>query len=241
MTLGSMIDGVRERNHQITVYRHGERPEIETWLATHGVPVESRSLPAGGPDPFIELRTDGEVVGIIGVDAVEGLLEPPIRPPGDRDDVSAGYRALFEILENTVFSGMNRRELLAVSREIEDRAFRVGAGTLRACFQTLSAFKSQTEAYRTLATETDLDIHIYGVDDWTPPAISGITYHETAEQFERYWALAYDGGPDQTQACGLVAEEHADEYRGFWTNDTARVEAIATALETPESPSNTSP
>lgn len=233
MTLTSLIDEFRERNHQVTVYRNGEGTEIETWLATHGVDVESRPLPAGGPDPFIELTTDGEVVGIIGVDAIEGLLDPPVRFPGDRTDISEGYRALFEMLEKTVFSGMSRRELLAVSREIEDRAFRVGDGTLWVSFQTLSTFRSQTEVYRTLGAETTLDIHIYGMDDWSPPGIAGLTYHaEAAERFEPYWVLAYDGGSDETQACGLVAEERADEYSGFWTNDTATVETIATAFDT---------
>ena len=98
-------------------------------------------------------------------------------------------------------------------------------------FQTLSTFKSQTEVYRTLATETDLDIHIYGLDDWTPPTISGVTYHtDGAEGLEPYWALAYGGGPTDSQACGLVAQEHSNEYTGFWTSDPALVEEIRTAL-----------
>jgi hypothetical protein len=233
MTLNSLIDEVRGRAHQIIVYGRDERPEIETWLAAHGVPVTARSLPEGGPDPFIEIRADGEVVGIIGVEAVEGLLEPPIRRPGERSDVSAGYRALFAILERTVFTGMNRRELLAVSREIEDRAFRVGEGTLQVSFQTFSTFRSQIAVYRTLGAETSLDIHIHGVGDWTPPAISGVTYHadETA-RVASYWALAYDGGPDATQACGLLAEEESDDYRGFWTNDAATVADIAATVTT---------
>jgi len=230
MTLTSLIDGFRPQTHQVVVYRNGERPEIERWLASHGVPVESRSLPAGGPDPFIEIRTDEQVVGLIRVDAVDGLLEPPIRRPGD--GASPEYRALFELLEKTVFTGMNRRELLAVSREIEDRAFRVGDGTLRVSYQTLSVFKSQMSTYRTLADETSLDIHIYGVEDWTPPAVAGITYHADNDgQFEPYWVLAYDGGSGETQTCGLVAEEDEAGYSGFWTNDTATVQSIATTLE----------
>lgn len=233
MTLNALIEEFRAQKHQVTVYRSGDQRAIESWLATHGVPVESRSLPAGGPAPFIEIKTDGDVVGIIGVEAVEALFEPPIRPPGDRAGVSAGYRALFEILEKTVLTGMTRRELLAVSREIEDRAFRVGEGTLWVSFQTLSTFRSQTDVYRTLGAETDLEIHIYGVEDWTPPAIDGITYHPKAsERFEPYWVLAYDGGPDETQASGLVAEAHAEGYTGFWTNDVATVETIANTFET---------
>ena len=231
--INELIAELRNREHQFTIYRRGDQPEIEVWLADHGVAVESRSLPPGGPEPFVEIKTDGEVVGVIGIEAVEGLLEPPISRPGDRDDISDGYRVLFDVFEKMVLSGMNRRELLAVSREIEDRAYRVGEGTLRVNFQTLSTFRSQTEVYRTLTTETDLDIHIHGLDDWTPPTITGITYHiDEAERFEPYWALAYDGGPTDSQACGLVAQEHSNDYTGFWTNDPALVEEIATALAT---------
>lgn len=230
--LGSLIDERRDRDYHCTIYRRGEPPDIERWLADRGIVTEARLLPPHGPDPFIEITVDEEVVGIIGIEAIEGLTEPPIIRPGEDNKWSAGYRALFELLDKTVISGMNRRELLAVSREIEDRAFRTGSGTLRASFQTFSTFESQTAVYRTLAAETALDIHLYGVEDWTPPAISGITYHaDDAKRLEPYWALAYDGGPDRTQACGLVAEELSDGYTGFWTSDAAVVEEIATRLD----------
>lgn len=229
--LDSLITEHRETGHQFTVYRSGDEPALETWLINHGVATESRPLPPGGPDPFIEIKTDGEVVGVIGVKAVEKLFEPPVVELDDRDDISEGYGVFFEVLEKTVFSAMERRDLLAVSREIEERAFRVGKGTLRVCFQTFSTFKSQMGVYRTLADETGLDIHIYGVEDWTPPEITGITYHaEAAKRFEPYWALAYDGGPNVENACGLVAKEDFDEYTGFWTNDPVIVEEIATTL-----------
>ena len=232
--LDTLIADLQDRDHHCTVYRSGDPPEIEQWLANHGVAIESRLLPPDGPSPFIEIKVNDEVVGVVGIEAVEGLIEPPIVRPGERDEISEGYRVLFEILEKTVVSGMSRREFLAVSREIEDRAFRVGEGTLRVSFQTLSNFESQLDVYRTLATETDLTIHIIGVEDWTPPAFAGITYHAEAVQgFEPYWALAFDGGADGTQACGLVAEELSDGYTGFWTSDSSIVGEIAAALNTP--------
>jgi len=82
------------RQHQVTVYRSGNRLEIETWLAGHGVNAESRSLPSPGPNPFIEIKTDGEVIGIIGVEAIEALLEPPIYRPGDQNGISGVPSAL---------------------------------------------------------------------------------------------------------------------------------------------------
>lgn len=229
--LDSLIAGIREREHQFTVYRSGTQPDVEAWLIDHGIPVESRPLPPGGPAPFVEIKTDDEVVGIVGIDAVEESLEPPINRPGDGDEVSKGYQALSEVLGKTVVSGVDRRELLAVSQEIEDRAYRVGEGTLRVSFQTLSTFRSQLAVYRALATETDLDIHVHGLDDWTPPTIAGITYHVGgAERVEPYWALAYDGGATDSHACGLVAQEHSGTYTGFWTSDPALVDEIATTL-----------
>ena len=230
--IGSLISDVRDGRKQCIVYRSGEVPEIERWLTDRGVATRSRPVPSAWPNPFIEIRTNDEVAGVIGIEAAEALIEPPIVGPDKREELPEGYRALFDILERTGFSGMGRRDLLAVSREIEDRAYRVGDGTLWVCFQTLSAFRSQTEVYRTLATETDLDIHVYGVEDWTPPAIPGITYHtEEAEEFEPYWIMAYDGGSNETQACGLVAEERSDEYAGFWTNDPTRVGKIISEIE----------
>ena len=231
--LDSLIADIQNTDQQFTVYRSGDPPEIEHWLATHGVTIRSRPLPPHWPSPFIEIKTNGEVVGVIGVDAIERLIEPPLVMPGERDGVSKGYRVLFDILEKTMFSGMSRRDLLAISREIEDRAFRVGNGTLKVSFQTFSTFRSQTEVYRTLATETDLDIHIYAIEDWTPPAIPGITYHtDAAEQFEPYWVVAYDGGTDETQACGLVGKERSGEFTGFWTNDSTVIEEITRTLDT---------
>ncbi|MFC6785157.1 DICT sensory domain-containing protein [Halobaculum halobium] len=124
---------------------------------------------------------------------------------------------------------MRRRSLLAVSREIEDRAHRVGTGTLRASFQRFSAFRPQVGVYSYLAADTDLSVHVHGVDDWDVPPIPGVRYHAVDDELERFWVLAFDGG-DEGQACGLVAREDSDGYTGFWTDDAAIVAEIAAAV-----------
>ena len=140
---------------------------------------------------------------------------------------------LLGLLEDTAFTSLDRRQLLGTSREIEDRAFRVGDGTLRVSFQSLSAFENQTEVYRHLAANTDLDIHVYGEADWTPPAIDDITYHETSDDtVERFWVVAFDGGSERGQACALVARAEDDDYTGFWTYDPKSVDDVLAALET---------
>jgi DICT domain-containing protein len=85
--------------------------------------------------------------------------------------------------------------------------------------------------YRRLATETDLDVHVYGAADWNPPEIAGITYHGLGDDaLERYWVLAFDGGTDETRACGLVAREEPGGYDGFWTDDPEVVRTILAEL-----------
>jgi len=229
--LDSLLASVRDHSREFTVYRGDEQTDLETQFAAHSVEIAHRQLPPHGPEPFVIVEEDGEFAGAVPVGSLERLLEPPVVRPPEPGDVSEGYRVLFEILDETVFTAMGRRQLLTVSREIEERAFRTGAGTLRVGFQTLSAFEPQVEVYRTLATDTALDIHIYAVDDWSPPHISGVTYYDYAENtHERYWVLAFDGGGDESRACGLVAQQRGDEYDGFWSDDPAVVADITAAL-----------
>ncbi len=227
----SLLTERETSRNQFTIYRSGDRTPLEDWLSDHGVTVTAKSLPEGGPDSFVEILRDEEVVGIIGLQELETLLEPPIVRPTD-EGVSTAYRVVFDVLDETLFTSLNRRELLAISREIEERAYRVENGTLRVSFQQFSTFMSQIEVYRVLATETALDIHIYGTPDWIPPEISGITYHEDEdERIRQYWALAFDGGLDQRQMCGLVAREHGEGYRGCWTNEPEMVSELLRIFE----------
>ena len=48
---------------------------------------------------------------------------------------------MYEVLEETLFTSFDRRQLLGTAREIEDRAWRVGVGTLRVGFQRPGAFE----------------------------------------------------------------------------------------------------
>jgi len=125
-----------------------------------------------------------------------------------------------ELIEETLFASLDRRQLLAASRDINDRALRVGSGGLRVGSQRLSAFESQVPVYRRLGTETDLDVHVYGRPDWSPPAIENVTYHRDDDgSFDRYWFLAFDGGGDDTQTCALVARDRTEGCTEFPSYD----------------------
>lgn len=229
--LQTLIDEAYPHQKRLTVYAAEDRPAVRERFGETGVTTDHRSLPVDGPDPFVVIHDSDEFVGALSLADLEDLLRPPVHRPGDRESVSAGYRALFDVLDDTVFSSLDRRQLLGASREIEDRAFRVGRGVLRASFQRLSAFEGQADAYRALGSKDGLDVSVYGLPDWDPPAIDGVAYHGSeGPAVERYWALAFDGGVDRQQACALLAREEEDGYTGFWTYDPETVETILQEL-----------
>lgn len=221
---------VREHSKRFVVYSPDEDGEtgVAERFAGRDVTVEHRDLPPAGPPPFLAIQADGEFAGALGLEALEGLLEPPVHRPGDRGEGSDGYQALFEVLDGTVFTALGRRELLAVSREIEDRAFRAGTGTLRAAFERVSALEAQADVYRHLASETDLDVHVYGVAGWDPTTLPGVDYHECDPALGSYWALAFVG---EAATRALVARAEADGYSGFWTDDPDLTDDVAGRLE----------
>lgn len=229
--LDSLFSAAQDRTKRFVVYADRET-DVEGLFANHSVDVDRRNVPPGGPDPFLVIEEAGQFAGAIALADLDGLLEPPVARPGEWDDVSPGYRVLFEVLDEQVFTALERSQLLAVTREIEDRAVRVGSGELRATFQTRSSLESAVELYRYLGSETDLDVHVHGAASWTVPSIPGVTYHTyPGDVLDQYWVLAFDGGPDDSQASCLLAREQPDGYEGLWTNDAAIVERTLDVLQ----------
>lgn len=223
-SFGALLEEVERRRLTFVVYgREEEFPALEQFT-TRNVSVEHRLLPETGPDPFVVIRDSEGFVGSVPVPILERLSDPRHRLPwaGESDP---GYRALLELLESSLFTAFDRRQLLAASREFEDRMWRVGQGRAHVGFQSADALRAQAPVYERLATERDLDVHVYVRAGTEPPEIPGVTLHQPdADEIGRFWFLVYDGGSDGQQACALVAEERAaDSFTGVWTYDPATV------------------
>ena len=188
-------------------------------------------------------REDETFVVAVGLEAVREFLEPPIVDPwadadAAGDDVDGTYRRVIDAFESTVWRALDRRQLLAISREIESRAWRVGSGTLRVGFQRSAALEAMAPVYVRLAGETELDVRVYVADDWDRPSIPGVTVSDDAgPEIGSFWFLAFDGGGDELRTGGLVAREcDADAgagtgtYEGYWTDDPDRVAQLEQAI-----------
>lgn len=230
MTLAAILTAVA--NRQKTLHHYGSTAsDLAIQFAGRNVTVESHQLPPDGPDPFVVIKDGETFLGAISEADLQSFLSPSTTPRWRIDEAGEKYHALYTLLDDTVFASLDRRQLLGAAREIEDRAHRVGHGRLSVGFQTHAAFEAQRALYERLATDTDLDIHVYVVDE-CPADLDGITVHvEPTPEIGRYWFMAFDGGDDPSQQCALVAQQHGDSYEGVWTYEPRLVERVFAALD----------
>lgn len=234
MTLSAIIDDVVAQQKHVVVYTGSDDgADLAERLATRNLVVDRRRIPDISADSFVIIRDGDRFRGAVSLADLLEFLAPPVRPPAQLGSVDDPYRAIYDLLDDTVFVSLDRRQLLATSREMEDRAWRTGRGRFHAGFQSPSAFEPQADLYRELATATDVDVHAYA-DGAIPDAQLGnapITTHVgSSDEIGRYWFILFADGGDGSQNCALIAEQKdADTYRGVWTYNKSLVDrAFAT-------------
>lgn len=231
MSLSELISGVEDHEKTLTVFNADDpvTDEIRAHFADRNVTVRSETTPSGKPGQFVTLSEDGEVLTaasltdltetIANDEAVVGLSDSP-------------YRPLLDHMDETMFTSWSIEQMVSASREIEDRAWRVGEGSLHAGFQYLSTLRGELPVYERLASK-NLDVHAYAVPDEDPPKTAGFTLHlERSEEIEKSWFVVFDGNGVDENKCALLAEEREPrEFYGFWTYGPDTVDWIVDYLD----------
>ena len=223
-SLADQLDAVAADRRTLTVYAAEPRPEIVDHFEGWNVEVRFGRLPEGTTDGFVTVRRGEEFLGSLDVRVLDALLEPPasIGPPGETS--GPPLENLLALLDGTTFRSFDRRQLLAVSREIEDRAWRHGSGRLHAGFQRPTALAAQRAVYERLAAR-GLDAHVYFDGAWDDDPIADVAIHtDTEGELGRFWFVVL--AADSVQDCALLAKERDDRYDGFWTYHADRVAAL---------------
>ena len=258
MTLRDCFAEAESRRRTVTAFAPAYPTWLADWFDTRHVAVEYEYLPAREADPFLVVSEGDAFLGSVDLRAVEAMARPEVPDPGTDTFEEVVYRTFLSLLPDTVFSSFDRRQMLAVAREIEDRAVRVGRGVLAAGFQSRKAFERQSRVYGRLVNETDLDVRVYGAADWDPPPVRGVTYYggpddagaaganadddqtaadvaddatDATGELGRFWFVAFDGGGEAFQPCALLAEEREPgAFYGFWTYDPGLVDRLLAYL-----------
>jgi len=238
MSLIELIAGVEAREPTLTVFNADPTvaEELRGHFADRSVRIAEERTDEG-PEGYAVLSRDGEFVTAVAVDELlpdagdgtEGLDDGPVGEGAG----SGGRRRrvgepILDHLDETMFTSYSRDDMVAASREIEDRAWRVGDGELHAGFQTLDVLTGEADTYDLLGEKERLEVHAYAANEGDPPDVEHYTVHvgETAEIRET-WFVAYDGGGYDDAKCALLAEERAPgEFFGFWSYDPETVDHI---------------
>jgi len=240
-TLRDQIDDIARRRKTLDVYTDRETTvsELAAQFSTRNVRVSQNAYSAGDGPEFIVIRNrDGEPEGAVGIEQFRKIIAPDIHPPWTLSDTNGELTDLLDFLDNTLFTSFNRRQMLAVSREIEERAWRVDGGTLYVGFQNAMAVTAQAAVYNRFARHSAVDIRVFiedEIDEQLHGSI-GVVSGGGAE-IGRFWFLLFDGdGTDQSK-CGLLAEERdPGQYYGFWTYEPETVDEIIEYLRTTYDP-----
>ena len=231
MSLIELIAGVEAHEATLTVFNADPAvtDELREYFTDRNVRiVDDRT--ASGPEEFAVLARDGEFVTAVTVgELLPGRGGDDEGASADDDGTPGGVgKPVLDHLDETMFTSYSREDMVAASREIEDRAWRVGDGALHAGFQTLDVLSGESETYDLLGEKANLNVHAYAAAEGDAPETGHYTVHtgRTAELRET-WFVAYDGGGYDDAKCALLAEERApEEFYGFWSYDPETVDYI---------------
>lgn len=230
-TLGDQLEAVERRRKRLDVYtkREATVSELAAQFATRNVRVVQNAYPAGTDEEFIVVRDgDGAAQGAIGLERFRALTAPDVQPPWSRSETAVALTELFDFLAGTLFTSFSRRQMLAVSREIEERAWRVDGGRLYVGFQNAAAVDAQAAVYNRFARHSTVGIQLFIEDELDGRLHESIgVVSDSREEIGRFWFLLFDGdGADQSK-CGLLAEEREPgRFYGFWTYEPGTVDEI---------------
>ena len=239
MSLSAVIADVESRQKTLRVFNPDPETEadvveeLSAFFRHQNVAVRGEETPSGRPESFAVLSLDELFLAAVSLGDLEEMMTSAPAGPGGLGIDDSAYHDVLQYLKETTFTSYSKSQMVTVSKEIEDRAWRVGNGRLFAGFQYTSIMKGQERTYEDLA-KRDLEINAYGVPDETLPELAGVHLHvEESEELASTWFVVFDGGTEAANKSALLAEERSpDQFYGFWTYDPGIVDRIIDHLET---------
>ena len=230
MALGDVVRGVESRGKQLTVFdppSDAVVDELRDYFASQQVRIEvGESDGALSGYAVLSDEVDDLVLAAVDLRELDGPLVAGV-------DERRRFESVLEHLAGTTFTSYDVDQMLAATREMEDRAWRRGTGELHAGFQRVGALRAQKAVYEDLSKKR-LDTHVYCAPDPDVPDVEGVTVHqEDTAEIRESWFVVYDGDP--SDACALLAEQRGGpgerRFYGFWTYDPEIVARVCDHLD----------
>jgi hypothetical protein len=197
------IEYIRHREKELRLLNvdptDGIHEELGAFFETQNVRITVDRTVSGKPEEVAVLSNATEVLAVVDVSTLRGLLKAVPTGAGDLGIADREYESVLRHLKETTFTSYDTQQLLYASREIEDRARRVGQGSIHTGFQRCSVIAEQRSIYADLARR-GVSVHAYGVPDATPPDLSsGHVHTVSTDEVAETWFVVFDGGGNNTQ------------------------------------------
>ncbi len=230
MDLRDCIEYIRHHEKELRLFNIDPTDAIDedlrAYFETLNVRITVGRTASGAPEDVAVLSNDTEVLAVVNVATLRELLENVPTGVGHLGIADGKYEEILRHLKETTFTSYDTEQLAYASREIEDRARRVGQGSIHAGFQRSSIMAEQQSVYTDLARQ-GVSVHAYAVPDVTPPNLgSGHVHTVSTDEIAETWFVVFDGG-NETQKTALLAHERdGNAFYGIWTYDPELVDHI---------------
>lgn len=203
------------------------------------------SEPISASADMVYLLDDGEVIAESPLEEVADsilLVNSDLYTTGARSVQEADLPDVITALDETHFrlrgypeSNKEKLLLIAISRYIERTALERGTGKHRASFQYLSRINDEggtSEVYEQLG-DSSVDVHVYGIPDWTPPPEYELTIHGGwGQDFRNSWFVVFvPDTPSAPHTALLAIEDEPNIWDAFWTHNPDVVQEINRYIE----------
>ncbi len=237
MSFTAFIDRVDGRKRTLSLYNVDVPKEridgIEAFFRPQQVQLRRSSTDDGCPRNFAVLHENEEFIAASGIEELAVALDFEKGIYGSETVADVEYTEILRHVDNTTFSGYDKRRMIIASREIEMQAWNAGRGQLHVGFQRLPLLSSQDQVYSKLA-DSAVGVHVYGRPDGVAPEWQGLSvYPSDADEIADSWFVVFDGNGDDERKCAFLGTEvRDDEYTGFWTYDAAIVDELLRYITT---------
>ncbi|WP_181684595.1 DICT sensory domain-containing protein [Halorhabdus salina] len=237
MDLHGCIEAINNHEKELVLFNVAEGDRLGDHLAdffdTQNVRISSVQTASGRPADVAVLSAVDGVLAVLDGSLLRELVTETNVGVNGVGFADTEYEAVLKHLKETTFTSTDRAQLHYASREIEDRARRIGSGTLYAGFQRFSLMAEQSSVYADIARH-GVTVHAFGVPDDAAPDLGAAQVHAVeTDEIATTWFVVFDGGDEDAQETALLAEQRGpDQFYGAWTYDAMLVDRVRTYLET---------
>jgi len=140
MGLRQLIEFVQTLEKELALINIESADAIEQQLTeyfeTQNVRISSYRTSSGTPEGIAVLSTDDAVLEVISIATLRALVDSGRSGSTAVGVADEAYDSVLDHLKETTFTSYDTEQMLYASREIEDRARRVGDGTVHAQYLT---------------------------------------------------------------------------------------------------------